>query len=87
MPVGARTGRSCDLVSAASAMSLESMGSCEDMGKVPLRPCVDPGAVLATALKTLAACNVAKRLELDWQAQNEVAPAPCLQPAWTAAVT
>ena len=69
---GARTGRSCDLASAASAMSLDSMGSCEDMGKVVLRPCVDPAAVLATVLKTLGVCNVAKRLELDWQANNEV---------------
>ena len=37
-----------------------------------LRPCVDPAAVLATVLKTLATCNAAKRLDLDWQAQNEV---------------
>ena len=53
------------LSSAASAMSLDSCGSMEDVAE--LRPCLDPAAVLATALKTPETCNTAKRLDLDWQ--------------------
>ena len=63
------------LSSAASAMSIDSCGSMEDVAE--LRPCVDPGAVLATALKTLQTSNAAKRLDLDWQAQNEVCACAC----------
>lgn len=37
-----------------------------------LGPFMDPSAVLQTVLRVLSAANVAKRLELDWQAQNEV---------------
>ena len=71
-------------MSAASLLSLESVGSAEDVGKAVLRPCVDPAAVLAAALKTLATCNAAKRLDLDWQAQNEVrcSPSDAGQDTW-----
>ena len=75
---GTRTGRSSQLdglSSAASAMSIDSCGSMEDVAE--LRPCVDPSAVLAAALKTLQASNMAKRLDLDWQAQNEVRDGGC----------
>lgn len=36
------------------------------------QPCQNPAATMVSTLQALAAANAAKRLELDWRAQNKV---------------
>lgn len=36
------------------------------------QPCDDPDATMESTLQALASANAAKRLELDWRAQNKV---------------
>ncbi|KAK9797407.1 hypothetical protein WJX73_006943 [Symbiochloris irregularis] len=68
-PVARITSQSAERPGSAASMgSLQSqdLAPYEDLG-----PFLNPDAVLQTVLNSLAAANVAKRLELDWQAQNE----------------
>ena len=57
---------------AGSTISMGSLNSQDMVEYQDLGPFMDPGAVLQTVVRVLAAANVAKRQELDWQAQNEV---------------
>ena len=54
-----------------SAISMGSLASQDLAEYQDLGPFLNPDAVLQTCLRALGAANVAKRLELDWQAQNE----------------
>lgn len=56
----------------SSAASMGSLASQDLQPYEDLGPFLNPDAVLQTVLRSLATANVAKRLELDWQAQNEV---------------
>lgn len=53
--------------------SLTPSTSAEDMvGVEDLQPCANPEGMLQGVLQQLGEANVAKRKELDWQAQNQV---------------
>ena len=53
--------------------SLTPSASAEDMvGVEDLQPCANPEGMLQGVLQQLGEANVAKRKELDWQAQNQV---------------
>ena len=53
--------------------NLTPSASAEDMvGVEDLQPCANPEGMLQGVLQQLGEANVAKRKELDWQAQNQV---------------
>lgn len=55
-----------------STYSMGSLASQDLQEYQDLGPFMDPSAVLQTVLRVLAVANLANRMSLDWQAQNEV---------------
>lgn len=45
-----------------------------------LSPCEDPAQTMQSALKALKRANASQRIDLEWQAQNQVPPDCLLHP-------